>query len=97
MSLICYTVATSTLAVSIALLATPGVADQAAGNACAQTLAVPAALIYQDVLPALTPGSDLRDVVKAHVQVLVKEGKIERAVARTSAEAAGKCLQALRR
>lgn len=50
-------------------------------------------LIFDAALPLMTPGKELRDVVKESTKTLVKSGKIKRDEAKESAKAAGKCIR----
>ncbi len=60
--------------------------------ACAEDLSDPAQLVFQSVVPRLTPGIDGRKVMRSTVIELVKSGEIKRSEARSSAQAAGECL-----
>ncbi len=79
------------------LAAVPSAADGAAGANCAKGLTPPASLIYADTAPDIGKNETLRELLTEHVKPMVMAGKIELAVARPAAEAAGACLDALRR
>jgi hypothetical protein len=71
-------------------------ADSAAAAKCRANLDPQARLIYDKVLPLVTPTTVLRDVIKQQTRSLVIAGKVERSTARDSAQAAGQCLLMLR-
>lgn len=71
-------------------------ADPAAAVKCQASLAPEAKLIYDTVLPLVTPTTVIRDVVKQQTRSLVMAGKVNRATARDSAKAAGECFRLLR-
>jgi hypothetical protein len=71
-------------------------ADQRAAEACAAALPQDAKLIYDNVVPALTPDATPRDVVIAQTRALARAGKISQLSARDNAMKAGSCLRALR-
>ena len=71
-------------------------ADSAAATKCRAGLDPEAQLIYDTVLPLVTPTTVIRDVIKQQTRSLVFAGKVKRATARDSAEAAGECFRQLR-
>jgi hypothetical protein len=71
-------------------------ADSAAAVKCRAGLDPEAQLIYDTVLPLVTPTTVIRDVIKQQTRSLVFAGKVKRATARDSAEAAGECFRMLR-
>ena len=71
-------------------------ADQAAAQACASHLPPEAMTIYQDAAPNVTPGTDLRSLLKTRVKALVLAGSVQRTTARGSAIAAYGCLKHLK-
>jgi hypothetical protein len=80
------------------LLLTPlqAFADPAAAVKCRSGLAPDAKLIYDTVLPLVTPTTVIRDVIKQQTRSLVLAGKVKRGTARDSAKAAGECFRMLR-
>jgi hypothetical protein len=71
-------------------------ADPAAAVKCLASLDPEAQLIYDTVLPLVTPTTVIRDVIKQQTRSLVLAGKVKRATARDSAKAAGQCFRILR-
>jgi hypothetical protein len=71
-------------------------ADSAAAVKCRAGLDPEAQLIYDRVLPLVTPTTVIRDVIKQQTRSLVIAGKVKRATARDSAKAAGECFRVLR-
>jgi hypothetical protein len=71
-------------------------ANQAAADACRAGLAPEAKLIYDTVFPLVQPTTEIRNVIKRQTRSLVSAGKVRRATARESAEAAGHCFRLLR-
>jgi hypothetical protein len=80
----------------LVLTAMPASANEASGQACAQTLPALARQIYTAVAPSVTPDGNIADLLRAYVRPQVMAGKISSSEARPAAEAAGNCLQALR-
>jgi hypothetical protein len=80
------------------LLAAPlqASADPAAAVKCQASLDPEAKLIYDTVSPLVTPTTVIRDAIKQQTRSLVIAGKVNRATARDSAKAAGKCFRILR-
>ncbi len=64
-------------------------------DSCAAILPAEAKSIYANVSPSVTPGIDLRALVREKVTAMVKAGEVGMTTARTSALSAGKCLQML--
>jgi len=81
---------------ALALAAGAAQADPAAASRCRAGLAPEAALIYDAVLPQVTPKAVIRDVLRQKVRAMVKAGQVQESTARDSATAAGACFQALR-
>ena len=81
----------------LSLAAIPAMADEGSGQACAQGLSPLARQIYAAVGPTLKPDSNIADVLRSYVRPQVMAGKMSSSDARPAAEAAGNCLQALRR
>jgi hypothetical protein len=75
---------------------TPAAADKAGATACASKLPQDARAIYDASAPSAAGASDLKQVVTEQTRSLAMSGKIARGSARSSAEAAGACLQILR-
>ena len=71
-------------------------ADRAAADACAATLNSESKIIYEAMLPVAGSGQDMRQAMTSTTTQLAISGKIQRATARDSAQAAGACLQKLR-
>ena len=71
-------------------------ADAAAAAKCQAGLAPEARLIYDSTFPLVKQDTVLRDVLKQQTRSLVLHGKVKRATARDSAEAAGQCFRLLR-
>jgi hypothetical protein len=71
-------------------------ADQASAQACAKTLQPEAVTIYRDSAPEVTPGTDLRSLLKIRVKALVMAGRVQRATAHASAVSAYGCLKRLK-
>ena len=82
------------LAVAL-LLPASAWAGQSEADACANSLNTSARQIYSAAAPHVTPGSNLRDVVRQHTRNLVQSGVLSRSEARANAKAAGLCLQKL--
>lgn len=68
-------------------------ADMAAGKACAESLDPKAKMVFEETAPKVTPGVDIKDVLRSAVRPMVMGGKLSRDDARAAAEAAGPCLQ----
>jgi hypothetical protein len=73
----------------VLFLLVPGIAWAAP---CSSALSVNARLVYDASLPALTPGTTVRDAVTAKTKELVMEGKLTQSDARPAAQEAGRCL-----
>ena len=71
-------------------------ADQASADKCATRLAGDPRAIYDATVLRLTPGADLRNLVKGTTRSLAMAGTIDRGGARGSAESAGACLKLIR-
>jgi len=87
---------TKTILTSAALLlaigAGPALADRAAADACAAGLNAEAKAIYDASIDAVGSGQ-LKSVVTSSTKSLVAAGKVSMGTARSSAMAAGACLQ----
>ena len=84
----------------IALLVTSPVtvlADQKSADACAAKLPKEPAAIYSEVVAQIAPGANVRDIVVSVTRGMVMAGRLSRASARPAAEAAGTCLELIRR
>jgi hypothetical protein len=79
-----------------ALAATAALADKQAADSCASGLTPESKVIYDSVAPEVTAETNLRDVVTSATRSLVMKGDVERSSAKTSAEAAGACLEKLK-
>lgn len=71
-------------------------ADQKKGDACAASLPKNARMIYDASSKDAAAAPDLRGLVESKTRSLVMSGNLARGEARDAAEAAGKCLLALR-
>lgn len=60
---------------------------------CAKALPAESRLIYDTSMKKLGGSASLRDVITAQTRSLVFAGQVRQSTARSSAEAAGKCLQ----
>jgi hypothetical protein len=84
----------------IALLVTTPItalADQKAADACAAKLPKESAAIYSNTVAQISPGVSIKDVVVGVTRSMVMAGRLSRANARPAAEAAGSCLELIRR
>jgi hypothetical protein len=82
--------------VAIMLVPVLAHADQRAAAQCRNGLKPEAALIYDRAFPFVTPSTVIRDVLQDQTRALVRAGAVSMGTARSSAEAAGTCFQALR-
>jgi hypothetical protein len=80
----------------LACSAAPARANPAAAAQCRAGLPPEAALIYDAVLPQISPTSVIRDVMQQKVRAMVMAGQVKESSARDSATAAGACFRALR-
>ncbi|MFM8746388.1 MAG: hypothetical protein ACKOED_06945 [Aestuariivirga sp.] len=83
-------------AVSICLVlcaVAPAVAGQTEAKECAAGLDDKSKMIFNAVLPKVTPGAKLKGELASATKELVKSGKIPRADAKAAATAAAKCLK----
>jgi len=78
------------------LLSTAAHADQKAADACAAKLPKDSAAIYSATVAKLSPGADVRAIVKSVARGMVMSGSLSRDNARDVAEAAGACLKLLK-
>lgn len=77
----------------LALSAAPAFAGQAEAQSCANGLDANGQMIFNAVLPQVTPGVDLKGVVTAATKSMVESGQLARGDARPAATAAGQCLK----
>lgn len=79
--------------VTLLIAAAPAaaLADRTSAAACANNLSPEARAIYDSAAPAVTPATDLRDLLQARTRALLAEGRVARSSARNSATAAGNC------
>ncbi|WP_395687297.1 hypothetical protein [Aestuariivirga sp.] len=77
----------------LALSAAPALAGQTEAQNCAAGLDANGQLIFNAVLPQVTPSVDLKGAVTTATKSLVTSGQITRADARPAAMAAGECLK----
>ncbi len=82
-------------ALLMAVSATQASANVDAVKSCEATLAPPAKLILQTVMPKLKPDEDARKIFKETVVGMVQSGQIESSSARKSAREAAECLKNL--
>jgi hypothetical protein len=68
-------------------------ASSPSAEQCAKGLPAESRLIYDASVKKLGGSASLRDVVTAQTRSLVFAGQVRQSTARSSAEAAGKCLQ----
>ena len=83
-------------ALAVLLAPATAFADPAAASQCRSGLNTEAVLIYDTVLPLVTPTTVLRDVLKEQTRSMVMAGSVDMGTARDSATAAGECLRELR-
>jgi hypothetical protein len=84
----------------MALLVTSPVtalADRNAADACATKLPKEPAAIYSNTVAQIAPGVNVRDLVVSVTRGMVLAGRLSRANARPAAEAAGSCLELIRK
>ncbi|WP_127089760.1 hypothetical protein [Aquabacter cavernae] len=81
-----------TTAAALCLTATVALADRPAADKCAAGLNADGQSIYAASAAQVTPGADVRAVVKSATETLVRSGSVSMGNARPAAEAAGKCL-----
>ena len=84
----------------IALLVTSPftvMADQKSADACATKLPKESAEIYSGTVAQISPGVNVRDVVVSVTRGMVTAGRLSQANARPAAEAAGSCLELIRK
>lgn len=79
----------------ILLLNSSAFADKQSSAACAGKLAPEARLIYDTVAPTIRPDTVIRDALPVIVRPMVISGKVVRATAQQSGQAAGLCLKKL--
>ncbi|MBX9757497.1 MAG: hypothetical protein K2Y29_01885, partial [Beijerinckiaceae bacterium] len=76
-----------------AIAAAPAPQRAAAGQpSCVAQLSPESRTIYNATRGAMTPASNLKDVVTAQTRALVMSGKVQSSSARNSATSAGECL-----
>ena len=84
----------------MALLVTSPVmalADQKTADACATKLPKEPAAIYSNTVAQIAPGVNVRDLIVSVTRGMVMAGHLSRANARPAAEAAGSCLELIRK
>jgi hypothetical protein len=88
-----------TAVIATAAMASPVAAraDAKQAEACASGLGKEPRLIYDASASEAAGSADLKALITGKVKSMVMQGKVARASARASAEAAGSCLVALRR
>jgi len=79
-------------AVGLSLSAAPSFANKAS-DACAAKLSPDAKQVYAASIGSVAPGVDMKEVVRSRTKGLVMSGRLNRANARSAAEAAGACLR----
>jgi hypothetical protein len=84
-----------TILAIILMLALPALADKPSSAACAGKLAPEARLIYDTAAPTIRPDTVIRDALPGIVRPMVISGKVVRATAQQSGQAAGTCLKEL--
>ncbi len=89
---VCACLAISALALSVDVV----FADQKKADACAGGLPTGARAIYDAAAKEAATAGDLRALIESKTRPLVMSGGLARSDARSSAEAAGKCLTLLR-
>ncbi|WP_046866505.1 hypothetical protein [Microvirga massiliensis] len=72
-------------------------ADQKSADACAAKLSKEPAAIYSSTVAQISPGVSIKDVVVNVTRSMVMAGRLSRANARPAAEAAGNCLELIRK
>ncbi|SFK52241.1 hypothetical protein [Methylocapsa palsarum] len=84
--------------IAILLLLAPSAAfaDRQAADACAASLTSDSSAIYRATVARISPGVDVRDIVRSVTRAMVMSGTLDRAGAKPAAEAAGACLKLLR-
>lgn len=85
-----------TFAFALSLLATSAWADVKQAQSCAGNLTPESKMIYDASAPDVSAGGEIKSIVESKTRSLVMGGKIARANARPSAEAAGACLKMLK-
>ena len=84
----------------VALLVTgsmTALADQKSADACAAKLPKAPAAIYSNTVAQISTGTNIKDVVVSVTRGMVIAGSLSRANARPAAEAAGSCLELIRK
>ena len=77
----------------IAAFPAPAFADMQSAITCAASLKADQKLIYQSVLPYLTPETGLPSLVRTKVMALVNAGRLSMSTAPDDARKARRCLQ----
>ena len=72
-------------------------ADQKSADACAARLPREPAAIYSATVAQIAPGANVREIVVGVTRNLVMAGRLSEANARPAAEAAGSCLELMRK
>ena len=77
----------------LALSAAPAFAGQAEAQSCAAGLDANSQVIFNAVLPQVTPSIDLKGAVTTATKAMVESGQLSMSKARPAAMAAGECLK----
>jgi hypothetical protein len=80
----------------LVLLPGAAFADRQAADTCAATLQKDAAAIYSASVAQISPGANVRDIVRSVTRDMVRSGNLSRSGARPAAESAGACLKLLK-
>ncbi|MEJ8571046.1 hypothetical protein [Microbaculum marinum] len=84
------------LTATVLLTATAAYAGQQEADSCAAGLSAESKTIYDATAPQVSASTDLRSVLTDTTKSLAMSGKVSRASAKSSAEAAAKCLEMLK-
>jgi hypothetical protein len=84
------------IAAALVLLPAAAFADKQTAAACAGKLTPEAKLIYDTAAPTIKPDTMIRDPLPPMVRPMVMAGKVSRATAQQSGQAAGLCLNELK-
>ena len=79
--------------IALPLMSNTAAAGQEEVEQCARALPQDAQVIFQNLMPKLEPGIDVRETLKSTAIGLVQSGDIERSNARQNAMAVVNCLQ----
>jgi hypothetical protein len=81
----------------VVAISTVTFADSRSAAVCAVSLTIDQRLIYETVLPDLTPEANLSALVRIKVTALVGAGRLPMSSAPDDARIAGRCLQMVHR